>query len=406
MKGLKDLPVPEKIKKYRTNNILNVNAHIHTPYSFSAFEDLEEPFRMAVREGVEVLGINDFTSVKGYDESFRLGLENHIFPLLNIEFIGLLKNEQKQGVLVNDPNNPGRTYFSGKGLRYPFVPPAGRETLLEDLVTRGNKQVRQMVEKVNKHCEKNAPGIRLSFDKIKEDLSRGLVRERHVAKAIRLAVASVYPEADKQTEVFTRLFGGKAPSSHPDDPARLENEIRSRLLKKGGPGFIPEDPKAFLPVEEIRDYILAAGGIPCYPVLLDDPSGKITPFEYPKEKLAGTLKRMGIYAVEFIPGRNDCQVLEEYATYLYDGGFLVMFGTEHNTPEMIPLTVSCRHQVPLPEDLRRISYQSACVVAAHQYLISQGKEGYSREDGSCRVNERDELITLGDGVIKYFQKIK
>ncbi len=361
---------------------------------------------MAAREHVEVLGINDFNTVKGYDEFFRLALKHHIFPLFNIEFISLLAEEQKKDIRVNDPNNPGRTYFSGKGLRYPFVPPAGKEHFLDDLIEESSGQVRRMVEKMNQHLKQTVPEVQLSFVKIQNELARELVRERHVAKALRLAVSGKYPDPEKQKEIYTRIFNGLPPAARPEEPAKLENEIRSRLLKKGGPAFIPEDPAAFLPFDTVRDFILEAGGIPCYPVLLDNPKGEITDFEYPMEKLADTLEKMGVYAVEFIPGRNDCNMLAGYVEYFFDRGFLVMFGTEHNTPEMMPLKVSCRHRVPLTDKLRMISWQSACVVAAHQYLVARGETGYCRTDGSCRKDEREYFTDLGSAVTGYFLKIQ
>ena len=75
---------------------------------------------MASEEKIAVLGINDFYVTDGYDSFHKGCIENKIFPLFNIEFIGLLKEEQKKGIRINDPNNPGRIYFSGKGLDYPF----------------------------------------------------------------------------------------------------------------------------------------------------------------------------------------------------------------------------------------------------------------------------------------------
>ncbi len=44
-----------------------------------------------------------------------------MFPLLNMELIGISKEDQEKGIRVNDPNNPGRTYISGKGLAFPSV---------------------------------------------------------------------------------------------------------------------------------------------------------------------------------------------------------------------------------------------------------------------------------------------
>jgi predicted metal-dependent phosphoesterase TrpH len=45
--------------------IVNVNAHLHTPYSFSAFESLTQALDLALEQGVRVVGINDFYSMDG-----------------------------------------------------------------------------------------------------------------------------------------------------------------------------------------------------------------------------------------------------------------------------------------------------------------------------------------------------
>ena len=66
-----------------------VNNHIHTPFSFSAFDTVEEAIRMAVSEDVKVLGINDFYVTDGYGEFIDRCVEHGIFPLLNAEMIGV-----------------------------------------------------------------------------------------------------------------------------------------------------------------------------------------------------------------------------------------------------------------------------------------------------------------------------
>ena len=404
MKGFGDYPPWNELMTFKKEGIHEVNAHIHTPYSFSAFRDLEEPLRKAVEEGVEVLGINDFNTVRGYEEFYGYAERYGVFPLFNIEFIGLLEEKQRKGILVNDPNNPGRTYFSGKGLRFPWVAPQGYETLLDDLVTKSSEHVGQMVAKLNSWFAENVPEIQLSFEQIRKELAVDLVRERHVARAVRMAVEKMGGRQEQQA-VYTRLFGGTPLAADPGDPAAVENEIRSRLLKKGGPGYIPEDPQAFLPVDRIIDFILKAGGIPCYPVLLDDADGNFTGFEKDKAKLAEELEAMHVFAVEFIPGRNDCRHLIEYVEYFILRGFIVLFGTEHNTPAMAPVKVTCRGNTPLPEYLREVAWKSACIVAAHQYQIAKGKTGFVEADGFSNSEQRGLLTTLGAAVIGYFQHL-
>jgi len=99
--------------------MLKVNAHIHTPYSFSSFSSVEEAVAMAKREDIGILGVNDFFTTEAYEEFERQCSQAKIYPLFNIEFIGVDKTFKEKGWRINDPSNVGRIYFCGKGLSFP-----------------------------------------------------------------------------------------------------------------------------------------------------------------------------------------------------------------------------------------------------------------------------------------------
>lgn len=380
---------------------VSVNAHLHTPYSFSAFDTLTDSLERAVAENVKVVGINDFYTTAGYTQWNEECRKRHLYPLFNIEFISLHKADQEAGVRVNDPNNPGRTYLSGKGLACPASLPEPYASQLAGVCTATHEQVKQMCEKLNELLARKGKDIVLDFEWIKQNLTNGSIRERHLAKALRIKAQEKYGDAEEElTAFFAELFEGKPLKSNLKDLAGLENEIRGNLLKAGGAAFVAETPAAFLPVEDVRQIILAAGGIPTYPFLADDAKGNFTQFEADVRKTAAELKRRGFFSVEFIPTRNSLEVLEEYAGYLHDSGFVVTFGSEHNTPAMEPIELSARGGVPLSAKLRQINYEGACVVAAHQELVKSGKQGYVDSTGRPDVGKRDDYIAFGDQAIK------
>ncbi len=405
---LTNFPSPDElVREFPGNNFPDfreVNGHIHTPYSFSAFPDMDSIFSRAADEEIAVLGINDFFVADGYDSFCQGSVVNRIFPLFNIEFIGLMKEEQKKGIRVNDPNNPGRIYFCGKGLDYPFNPGFFNRLRLNSVKRESQNQIREMIAKLNQVVSRIDSNLLLSYDKIKRKYAMELVRERHLAKALRDSVSVNYPDKIDQVRVFDLLFDGKGCKSSPEDHAKLENEIRANLLKSGGRAFVPEDESTFLELDKIIGIILKAGGIPCYPVLLDDAGGNFTEFESDRQKLLESLVRLKTGCIELIPGRNDHRVLKEFVEFFYSKGFLVLFGTEHNTPEMIPLKVSPRGAGPLDDDLKRISWESVCVVAAHQYLRAQGRQGYVLSNGMPSAGQKKDLAKLGQTVIEYFVK--
>lgn len=332
--------------------MLNVNAHIHTPYSFSAFDSVNQALDKASEEGVKVVGINDFYSMDGYAAWKEGCAVRKLFPLFGIEFISLNSEDQAAGLRVNDPNNPGRTYISGKGLSYPVT--LGGEPLrqLEAVRRESNLQVERMCAKLNEWLKAEGKDLVLDFEDIKARLTFGMVRERHLAKALRMAL---YPDAE--------------------NPAKLENELRSKLLKAGGPAFVPESPEAFLPMKTVQEIIEAAGGIPTYPFLADDAKGGFTDFEGDLMKAADTLKKRGFRSVEFITTRNSTAVLEQYSAYLEDEGFIVSFGSEHNTPALEPVKLHTRDAADLSPKLKAINWRGACAIAAHQAGLDSAAAG-------------------------------
>lgn len=378
-----------------------VNAHIHTPYSFSAFEKLSDALDMASAEGVSVVGINDFFSMSGFREWEEGCKSRKLYPLYNIEFIGMNHEDRDAGLRVNDPANPGRTYITGKGLRNPVHLPEPYFSKLETVRNEANSRVEAMCGKLNEILVDKAVNFSMDFEWVKKRFTKGLIRERHLAKALRL---KVYEFCNKDEvcikDMMFNLFDGRELQSDFKDEASVENEIRSNLLKAGCKAFVPGSNKAFLSMNEVIEIIRAAGGIPTYPFLGDNAKGEYTAFERNVSDAAATLKKRGLFSVEFIPSRNDIDLLDEYASYLFDDGFVVTFGSEHNTPKMDPVELSARGGIPLTDKLLEINYKGACIIAAHQNLVNQGLSGYIDKNGFPETENRDEFISLGDQLIK------
>jgi hypothetical protein len=379
-----------------------VNGHIHTPYSFSAFTEIKQAFELAIKENISILGINDFFVTDGYDEFYKYSLESRIFPLFNIEFISLSLDYQKQGVRVNDPNNPGRIYFSGKGLDYPASLPESFRAVIQSAIRESQRQVESMVIKTNEWLREIEADFLIDFQEIKKTFARNLVRERHIAKALRVEIFNRFQNPKERKLFLKKFYYGNEVTADIENSSAVENEIRNRILKSGGKAFVEENENAFLNLDIVTDIIQHAGGIPCYPVLLDDPKGMMTEFERNKVDLFNELTRRNIFCIELIPQRNDYHIFKDFVHYFHDNGFIVLFGTEHNTPDLAPLTVSCRNKVALDTELARIGYEGACLIAAHQYMRAQGIKSKVAKWNLLNINEKGRLLVLGKSVVERF----
>jgi hypothetical protein len=359
-----------------------VNTHIHFPPNFSAFRDPADAVDTAAAEGARAIGISNFYDQSVYRVFADRAAQAGILPLFGLEFITLDDDLAAAGIRVNDPANPGRMYLCGKGIA-PFKAKSAEASRIADEIRRGNdERAEAMVARLAAWFAGNGLDTGLTADSVAADVAAAAgvdrqwvsLQERHIAMAFQRALAAL-PAAEREA-VLERAYG--APTAvDTDDPVALQGELRSRLLKTGTAGFVPEVPLGF---GDAYRYVLELDGIPTYPTLADGVT-PVCPFEAPAAELATRLLARGIHAAELIPIRNTVACVDDYVRAFTDAGIIVMAGTEHNTLDRIPLDPACVDG-PLSEFARQAFWQATCVVAAHAHEVAAGRPGYVDSTGA------------------------
>ena len=360
-----------------------VNAHVHVPPNFSAFRDVEDLVATAVAEGVRVVGASNFHDHRIYRRFAALAEAGGLLPLFSLEFITVVDPLRSAGTRVNDPANPGRLYLCGKGVD-PFREPSALATALDAGARAANRARAALMTELLAAVFTDA-GLPTALDDaaIAADVAARagvpvewvVLQERHLAMAFQQALFAGLPPRDRSA-VLERAYGAP-PKAPVDDAAAVQAEIRSRLMKAGCRAFVDETAMSFADGYRL---VLEWGGIPCYPTLADGAT-PVCPFEDGPAELAGRLAELGLRAAELIPGRNDSDVAAAYVRTFRAAGLIVTAGTEHNTPDRIPLEPLTRGGVHLPDDVLAILYEGACVVAGHQAEVAAGRPGFVDEDG-------------------------
>ena len=379
-----------------------VNTHVHMPPNFSAFADVDDVVATGAAEGVRAIGISNFYDQHVYSRFGERTAAAGIVALYGLEIITHAPELERAGIRVNDPANPGRFYLCGKGIS-PFQGMTPRAAAIEATIRTGNdERAAAMVARVSEHLAASgvtgAEGLTVEAITAKVARRAGVpeawvsLQERHIAQAVQELLAEV-PQTERLA-ALERIYG-RPSSVDVDDPAALQGEIRSRLLKAGMPAFVPEVPVGF---DDAYHYILDMGGIPTYPTLADGAT-PVCEFETPADALAREVVARGIHAAELIPIRNRSAVVDEYVRAFTGAGLIVMAGTEHNTTERLPLDPACVDG-PLSDYARKAFWEGTCVVAAHQRMAARDEAGYVDATGALTNRPVADLIAIGARLIK------
>lgn len=387
-----------------------VNSHIHLPPNFSAFDSVAQATELAAAQAVGVLGVSNYYDYSIYGLFTEQVAGQRIFPMYGLEIIVMIDDLRDSGIKVNDPGNPGKTYVCGKGITK-FADMSDRASaLLQQIRDADRERMATMIEKLGAVCSDRGFDTGLNERGVVDMIVNRhgslretvYIQERHIAQAFQEAVFDQADSAERPALVAA-ILGQDAKDAN--DHVGIQGEIRSHLMKAGKPAFAEE---TFITLSEAAELILELGGIPSYPTLADGTS-PICAFEDPPDKLLGHLRDYDFHAVEYIPIRNTAPVLTEYVTAMRTAGLIVTAGTEHNTLDLIGIEPTCVGGAPIPEAIKEIFWEGACVVAAHQYLGYIGEPGFVDSNGVpnrsyATADERiDAFARLGAAVIEAYR---
>lgn len=269
------------------------NMHCHTFFSFNAYGHSPSSLAwLAKRRGFKLMGIVDFDVLDGVDEFLSAcdlagvrgstGIETRVF---------LPEFTTRE---VNSPGEPGVCYHMGIGFTSGQVPQRAAG-ILADLRQRAIRRNQAIVDRVNAHLDP----VTIDYQRDVLPLSPGgTPTERHIVLAYSQAAERL---ASNVTQFWAdRLDMANAQvSALSADPAKFQNLIRSRLMKRGGVGYLHPSPDLFPSVQELHELTVACDALPCAAWLDGTSAG-----EQAIPELLELLIGKGVVALNIIPDRN------------------------------------------------------------------------------------------------------
>ena len=405
--ALRRLGTPDEMRAlarqgYAPNALPRVNVHVHLPPNFSAFESVQQAVDLAARQGIKALGVSNYYDYEVYGDFVNCARQKGVFPLFGLEIMCMDDALRDAGIKVNDPGNPGKFYVCGKGItRFDEMTPEAAR-LIGVIRRNDSARMAQMVERIEQvFAERGLPTgideaavVEMIVARHGSDRNTVYLQERHVSQAFQEALFRKV-EPQERIERLTQVFGAEPKAKDAEDFVAMQDDIRSHLMKSGKPAFVEE---TFVSFDDAYRLVLELGGVPCYPVVADAAS-PISQFERSPEALITAIQERNIHAVEWMPPRNAVGLLSDYVKKMRAAGLAITAGTEHNTLDLIPLDPICKDG-DVPDDVRAIFWEGACVVAGHQFLTLHGECGYVDGGGNPNSN-----YASADERIRAFAKI-
>jgi len=274
-----------------------VNLHCHTFYSYNGYGYSPSRFAWeAYAYGLEVAGIVDFDCLDGVQEFLEAGRVLGVKTVAGMEtrvFIEECRDRE-----VNSPGEPGVYYLSAFGFTGPPADGTKAAAVLADMRRRAQERNLRVMRRVNAHL---AP-VRIDYEKDVLPLTpAGNATERHMLEAFRKKAADEHPSPDRLAGFWAEKLGMDQSLVREllEKPPALEDVIRTRLMKRGGVGYIEPAAGSFPRLEHVVEMTLACGAVPSGCWLDGTSEGEKDP-----KRHFTFLRSKGIPTLTFIPDRN------------------------------------------------------------------------------------------------------
>ena len=235
------------------------NMHCHSFYSYNGWGFSPSHLAWLARKtGMFACGLVDFDVTDGVDEFLHAACTMNLRASAGMETRVFVP--EFSALEVNSPGEPGVAYHLGLGFTRTQVPEACA-AFASELRSKASGRTRAVVELVNPHVGE----ARIDFDADAAALTpAGNVTERHVCEAYRRKAEKAFPDPVRRAGFWRGILGcdAETASGLMDNPVKLEATIRSKLMKKGGPGYMKADPASFPELRRMNEFVSACGAIP------------------------------------------------------------------------------------------------------------------------------------------------
>ena len=331
----------------------DVNLHAHTFFSYNAYGYSPSKFAwLARKRGLAVAGIVDFDVLDALEEFWAAGKLIGLKRCASLESRAFVPEFSTR--VINSPGEPGIAYHMGAGF-----PREAKHPLLSQMRRTAEARNRELVRRVNDFLSP----VGLDYDKDVLSLTpNGNATERHICEAY----------SEKGDAAFWRSKLGGCPA----DAGKFQALIRAKLMKKGGPGYVPPGKDSFPLMADMNHFVQEEGGIPTLTWLDGTSEG-----EKAIEELIPVATTSGAAAINVIPDRNYTPgVKSQTLQNLYDvvalaekHHFPVIVGTEMNAPGN--KFVDDFNTAEL-KPLAPVALKGAHIVYAHSVLQRESGLGY------------------------------
>lgn len=274
-----------------------VNVHFHTFFSFHYLD--WSPSRIvweAKKTGLDVAGSVDFDVLDAMDEMFEAG-----------EVLGVRTNVALETRVFapefpdwefSSPGEPGILYFMGTGFTRLPEPGTSAAACLDAMRAGARARNEDMLERLRPTI---AP-VEVDYEADVLPLTpSGNATERHMLAVLDTKARAMFPDEGRLAAYWSERTGlsqgevGKLLG----DTAKFRTAIRSKLMKKGGPGYMPPDPAKFPQIRDVVQMIRDVDALPCATWLDGTRRGEADP-----DALLDWFLDMGCPVLNIVPDRN------------------------------------------------------------------------------------------------------
>lgn len=313
-----------------------MNMHLHTFFSYSGenWSPSQVAYEMK-KLGLYSAAICDFDVLEGLEEFLYacdlLSLRSAVAFESRVFFPEFADLE------INSPGEPGVFYFMGMG--FVKTPAAGTLAgkVFSEMLQQSHQRNRDLIDRISKHLTD------LPFDYDNDVLPltpAGNATERHIIQAYHDKALKHFGSEENALRFWAKVINEEYATLQKllSDSNAFQEMLRSKLIKRGGIGYVQPTEKTFPNIDTVIDAILECDAIPMAAWLDGGLPGEQNP-----EKLLECLYSKRVDAVNVIPDRNwnfkdetvkkeKISELEKFLTIADKMELPVNIGTEGNKP--------------------------------------------------------------------------